>query len=403
MRATLRGLLIATQLIHSSLALAQAEQRVSYADVLARAHQAAPDLIVARSRESIARAEVGIAGTYPNPIFFAGTSTQAARASFGASVPLIILGQRGAAIRASEADLATVRVDGEVAWTDVRAAAAHAFVALWIAERTAKARLDAALLTARLEHTITERVALGAAPELDALRARAERLRAEADAAQAAELVFAAGGDLARWMGSLDGAMLRAAGEPGVPSAPPPFNDLVAQLGANPAIRREVADARAAQARASRERALVRPGLSLELGTDIGDPTMPAPNYRAQLGVEVPVFNQRGAFIEREQAAFGAARARESVERTRARAALEVAYRTFAAATARSNALSLGVVPAADAAAVATEESYTLGRAQLVAVLDAQRVRIDSKLSLLDALAARANAWIDVEHAVGQP
>lgn len=403
MRAKLRGLLVATLLTHSASAFAQAEQRVSYADVLARAHQSAPDLAVARGRESIARAEVGVAGTYPNPTFFVGTSTQAARASFTASVPLVILGQRGAAIRASKADLATVHVDTEVVWTDVRAGAAHAFVALWSAERTASARLDAALLTARLEHTITERVALGAAPELDALRARAERLRAEADAAQAAELVFAAGGDLARWIGTVDGAMLRASGEPSVPPAPPPFNELVAQLGGNPAIRREVSDAHAAEARASRERALVRPGLALEVGTDIGDPTIPSANYRAQLGIEVPVFNQRGAFIEREQAAFGAARARETVERTRARAALEVAYRTFAAATTRSNALLLGVVPAADAAAIATEESYTLGRAQLVAVLDAQRVRIDSKLSLLDALAARANAWIDVEHAVGQP
>ncbi|MEO6575924.1 MAG: TolC family protein, partial [Polyangiaceae bacterium] len=332
-----------------------------------------------------------------------GTSTQAARASFGASVPLVILGQRGAAIRASEADLATVHVETEVAWTDVRAGAAHAFVALWIAERTAAARADAAVLTQRLENTITERVALGAAPELDALRARAERLRADADAAQAKELVFAAGGDLARWMGTVDGAMLRAAGAPDVPAAPPPFNDLVAQLGVNPAIRREVADAQAAAARASRERALNRPALSLDVGTDVGDPTLNGTNYRAQLGIEVPIFNQRGAFIERENAAFGAAKARESVERTRARAALEVAYRTFAAATARSNALLVGVVPAADAAAVATEESYTLGRAQLVAVLDVERVRIESRLTLLDALAARANAWIDVEHAVGQP
>lgn len=403
MRATLRGLFVATLLTYSAPAFAQAEQRVSYADVLALAHRAAPDLAVARGRESIARAEVGIAGTYPNPTFFAGTSTQAARASFGASVPLVILGQRGAAIRASEADLATVHVETEVAWTDVRAGAAHAFVSLWSAERTAIARLDAALLTQRLENTITQRVALGAAPELDALRARAERLRADADAAQAKELVFAAGGDLARWIGTVDGAMLRAAGAPDIPIAPPPFNDLVAQLGVNPSIRREVADAQAAEARASRERALNRPALSLDVGTDIGDPSLNGTNFRAQLGIEVPLFNQRGAFIERENAAFGAAKARESVERTRARAALEVAYRTFAAASTRSNALLVGIVPAADAVAVATEESYTLGRAQLIAVLDAERLRIESRLSLLEALAARANAWIDVEHAVGQP
>ena len=81
---------------------------------------------------------------------------------------------------------------------------------------------------------------------------------------------------------------------------------------------------------------------------------------------------------------------------------LIVAYETFVALSHRLKALDGGVVPAAEAAARATEESYTLGRATLVTVLDSERARIDARLSLLETKAARANAWIDAERAAGQ-
>jgi outer membrane protein TolC len=82
---------------------------------------------------------------------------------------------------------------------------------------------------------------------------------------------------------------------------------------------------------------------------------------------------------------------------------LLVAYRAFEATAARTRALEEGVVPAAEAAASATRESYALGRAALVTVLDAERARLDARLSVLEARAARVLAWIDVEHAIGVP
>jgi outer membrane protein TolC len=86
-----------------------------------------------------------------------------------------------------------------------------------------------------------------------------------------------------------------------------------------------------------------------------------------------------------------------------ASADLAVAYRTFEAVSARSVALGAGVVPAAEAAAKATRESYQLGRASLEALLDAERARIDARLTLLETLAARGNAWIDIERTLGVP
>lgn len=208
-----------------------------------------------------------------------------------------------------------------------------------------------------------------------------------------------------------DGSSLRAQDEPSVPSSAPAFAELRARVNAAPAVRRERAEVNAAEARISRERALVRPILMVDLGFDAWDDTLcpngpcsnPPVNYRGALAVEIPLLNQRGPYIEREQANEAAARTRESAERVRLSSALASAYRTFEAWSASARALSDGVVPAAAAAAAAAEESYTLGRAPLVAVLDAERARIESNLALIDARAQTADAWIEVEHAIGSP
>jgi outer membrane protein, heavy metal efflux system len=381
-------------------------QPIAYDAAIARARAVAPGLAAARAREAVASAEIGIAGLAGNPTVFLGTSTQAAKFSATASVPLLILGQRGAAARAAEADAVTVHVETELAWNEVRSATARAFVGLWLAESLAIARADAARLVQRLEDTVTVRIevgAKGAAPKVEGLRVRAERLRADADAQEAMRRVAGSASELGRWIGVPDGGELRAAGDPLVPGEPPPLATLMARVDGSPAVRRENADARAAEARVGRERALVRPAMTLDLGVDASDPTLPTTNYRAQLGVEVPLFHQRGYYVERELAAASAARARSSAERARAISDLVVAYRVFEATTERAHILGEGVVPAAEAAAVGAEESYSLGYAPLVTVLDAERARIDARIALLEARATRALAWIDVERALGVP
>jgi outer membrane protein, heavy metal efflux system len=390
----------------ASAAGARGEVRVSLDEALRASRRAAPDLLVVRARESVAHAEVSVAGVYPNPSVSAATSTAAAKLSGTVSLPLIVLGQRGAAIDAARADEATVALDTRVSWNDVRQATERAFAALWLSEGVAEARREAAGIEAALEESIVQRVDVGSAPQIDSLRVRAEKLRADADVLEASAHVAAAASELGRWMGVADGDTLRTAGVPVVPDAAPSLAALLAHLDASAPVRREQSDVHAAEARANRERALVRPALFLDLGFDALDPNVTpanATNYRAQLTVEVPLFHQRGAYIERERALGDVARARVQAARALATAELTASYRTFEAATARQSILADAVVPAARAAAKGTEEAYALGRVPLVAVLDAERAVVDARVSALQARAERAVAWADVEHAVGEP
>ncbi len=392
-------------------AWAQAERRVTLDEVLRESRRVAPDLLIARAQQQVAHAEVGIAGVYPNPSASVGTSTQAAKLSGTLSIPLVILGQRGAAIDAAKADETTVKLETQVAWNDVRQAAVRAYIALWLADGVAGARRESAAIEATLEQSVVQRVQVGSAPELDAIRVHAEKLRADDDVLEATAQVTASGSELGRWMGIQDGGGLRAAGNLEAPDVTPALPLLLARLDGNAAVQREQSDVRAADARVERERTLVRPSLGLDLGADLWDPTLLAPgstgtppiNYRAALTFDLPVFNQRGPYIDREKAQGDVARARVQSARLQASAELTAAYRTFEAATARQRTLVDAVVPAAQAAAKATEEAYTLGRAQLVAVLDAERALVDARVTALEAQAARASAWADVEHALGAP
>ena len=380
---------------------AQEHWQISYAQVLDLAERDSPTMRVARAEEGVVASDVGIAGVLPNPTLIGGTSTQTAKYSLGVSVPLVILGQRGAAIRASQAGLDSAHVGTEAIQSDSRASAAHAFVSLWLAERIAKARAKAEQLVSRLDQAVSARVQLGGAPEVEGVRSNALKLRAHADAVQAAQLVRAAAADLGRWIGESDASELRTSGDSSVPDVPPLLSDLLGRVSQGPAVGRERAAARAAQSRADRERAMVRPALTLDLGMDAKDPTLPATNYRAQLGIELPLFTQRAPYIQREDRSAAAAELRARYQMSRLSADVIVAYRTFEAATASKVTLEQAGIPAATAAARSTEESYSLGRATLEAVLDADRTLIDVELSWLDASAARANAWIDVEHAIG--
>lgn len=379
------------------------ETSLTLAQAIDLAHRNAPDLFVAKENEVVAAHGIGVAGIYPNPTLSVGTSTKTAKVSGTLSVPLVILGQIGASKDAARAEYTTVTIESEIVWTEVRASTAHAFVDLWRAERIADARDLASKLADKLDEAVAGRVETGASPPIEGLRAHAERLSVDAASVEATQMIGAARSGLGRWIGVPTGVGLHTVGDLVTPNAPPTLTTLLARLDGNPQVRRESADAAAAEARADRERAYVRPAMFVELGFDYGDPTLDGTNYRGLLGIEVPLFNFRGPLIDREKAAADLARARENSVRARLTAELTTAFLTFEAATSREKALDEAVVPAAKAAADAIEESYTLGRAALVAVLDAERARLDAIVSLVEARVARANAWIEVERLVGAP
>ena len=388
-------------LLAAPSALAQTPRRIGYAEVVRLSGAGSPTVEASRADERAVAADGRAGAAYPNPSVMAGSSTQAARLTVGVSVPLVVFGQRGAALRAGQAAANVAHQDARASAADARASAEQAYVTLWTAERNAISLTQAAQLALNLEATVQARVEVGSAPAVEQLRAHSERLRAAMDAAVAAELVDASASELCVWIGLPIEARLRAAGAPPIPKRPPALAQLLAQLPQSPALQRAQLEIRAAEARLASERAQVRPAMSLDLSAEYFDPTTPTTNYIAQLGLEVPLFNQRGPMIERERWRSEGARFRLGAERKAISSALLVAYRNFAAQARRQQTLVDGVLPAVRAAAQAAEESYGLGRTPLVSVLEARQASINAELDLVATEAARAQYWIEVEHLLG--
>jgi outer membrane protein TolC len=80
----------------------------------------AAELAVARAHVEAARADVQVAGTLATPTLTVLTAQKTARLPASVSQPLPLLGQRGAAVRAAEADADAARRDERVAGLDAR-------------------------------------------------------------------------------------------------------------------------------------------------------------------------------------------------------------------------------------------------------------------------------------------
>jgi cobalt-zinc-cadmium efflux system outer membrane protein len=383
--------------------LAQTPRRISYAEVVRLSGIGASTVEAARADERAADADGRASGSYPNPSVVAGSSTQAARFTVGVSMPLVVFGQRGAALRAGQAAANVMHQATRASAADARASAKQAYVALWTTEQNAISLAQGARLALDLEATVQARVEVGSAPAMELLRARSERLRATMDAAVASELVDASASELCVWIGLPIETRLRAADLPPIPQQPPTLAQLLARLPQSPALQRAQLEIRAAEARVASERAQVRPALSLDLSAEYFDPTTPATNYIIQLGLDLPLFNQRGYMIERERWKIESARFRLGAERRVKSSALLIAYRNFAAQARRAQTLFEGVLPAVHAAAQAAQESYGLGRTPLVSVLEARQASINAELDLVATEAARAQSWVEVEHLLGDP
>ncbi len=399
----------ALYLVFTALAARPARaQPISWSAARDGAESRAPAILVAERRGGVAAEEVHVAEAWSNPVLTFTTSRYTAKLSGAASLPLPLFGQRGTAVRAAEADASTARLDVDVVRSEMRWNATLAWVDTWQASE--RARL-LALTESETDHLLgiaRDRFDAGTAPQLDVIRATADQARARADAEAAAGMVAASASQLAVWLGLDPREPLAIAGGPSLPDALPPIDVLMARAAAHPRLRRDEAEARAADRHVEHERRLRFPAVSLELAVNVGDPTLrseagsPQTDVVGGVSFELPLLSLRQGAIARARARRDLAEAVESVDSLRLRADLEEARRRTLAAERRARTLRSQALPQMELAREMTEESYRAGRADLIRVLEAERAVLDMRLAQSEAVATWARSYADLERAVGQ-
>jgi outer membrane protein, heavy metal efflux system len=376
-------------------------QTLSLVDATRVAMEHSPELAEAASAARAAERAVRGAGALPEPMLsyqawqqplsrpFAPTATN--MHMIGIRQPLPFPGQLGIAERAARSDAEARRGEARARRLAVQALVAHAHVAWWRAHEELRVHLEHMRLAERTLAGVESRYATGSGRQADILRAETDLHRLHADIAGIQESLRSSEALLTAAMGAPDEAL--------PPPAAPPV-----ELPAHGGERPEIAAARAQAERASAAAHLAdraRRAPDLMVGFDyMLMPSFPDA-YSVMVQVGVPWFSSRRA--------SEAERARAEAERTRdaAAAAVNAARYELAEARARAQAakaqlavLEEDVLPRADRTLQAMRASFASGDADLVALIDAERVLLDTRLSAVRQRAALADAAADLRRAL---
>jgi cobalt-zinc-cadmium efflux system outer membrane protein len=355
-----------------------------------------------------ARAEILIASAYPNPEIELAVGRARTRESptergteYEASLmqPIELPGKRRARRTAARAGLAVADREREDFQTALRAEAATAYYTVRHHIRAVALATETAAIAAELEAIVRRRVEGGETPELDLIRARLERLKAQRLIQDRRRRL--AGARIALNVLCGDALPSDFALADSLPVRPEP-------VAAEPARARALAghpellrlDAQVARQRAviERERTAWHPDLkpAVSAGRELD-----TAGYSVSLGVAIPLWN-------RNQGGIAAARAdlqRLEAERERRRLTVdgEVRRALEADANARERLAAFDESLRQGAAEALRIETvlYEQGEHDLLQLLDARRTAQETEAEFLQARYDAAMARIELERAMG--
>lgn len=401
----LRGLATGLLLVFlSSRAAAQEPQetaRIGLAEAQRLAQDRAPDVLLSNARAETVRADVNVAGMYPNPRITVGTTSGTAVVYGNLFIALPLFGQVGTAVDAADAQARVAEAGLEVSRLDARLAVSMAWWALWQANGELRIALDNAARRQRLLDTAQARFSEGAAPRLDVLRAQTEVRRAHGEAAALIEQRVGAVARLAVLLGGTDHGLPDVTGDPNLGPLLLTDTQVESLLADHPLVRRARQLLHAADAVVTREHRARWPLVGVQVGGSFFE-RQPPPAHDVSVGitVEIPLFN--GPLVARAETARRAATTEFETVVVQLRARLLGARADYLSALRRHEAIVNDVLPAAQEAADLAAEAYQSGGLDLTGTLAAEQTRADTLLAVVRATTERGRALASLEHASGR-
>ena len=309
-------------------------------------------------------------------------------------------GKRDARVAAARAELEALGARAKVLRLDVGYQVRKAYTAVIAAEQSLRLTEEARALARSLTETVAEKVRAGAASPIEETRAAVRLHGTSAEVERARREVALARADLALAVGDhgvrsepLEG---RLSEDTKLPDATAPAGPLSASpdlkhLDRQVAVRRSILAAE--QAQSSRD-------ISWRAAAHYNSPDEEA---WLSFGVTIPLFGSgrnRGALaaaaadVDRAEQERAAAERRRTAEWERTQAGLQASAR-------EAEILRDEVLAGAERAFATVQEGYRLGKFPYLDVLDASQVLLEARLQFTAALAALAQARIDVDRLLG--
>ena len=373
------------------------------AQAVARLSSESPRVQALRAAVDVARADVLVAGRWPNPRVTLSREAVAGIAEhyFTVAQPLPITGRRG-----FEVDAATARAEASASRVDdqvrrLRADLRMAYTNLWVAQTRERELTRSRDRLRELAQVLERREAAGEAAGFDRLRAEREVVDMDAERAAAASERARAQGDLVSFFATATEGTIDATGMGTAPLTLPTVEELVARAGTRPsfvALQRE-SDAAAFAERAAGRRGIPEP--ELVAGTKSSNSGAGDTGSIVSVHVSLPLF-------DRGQPERAVARARGSQARAEAEAlrlivrAQVIAWRA-AALERRAIADQYRNAIGANAEQIEriAQVSYEAGERGILELLDAHRIAASARVRQAALDAAVHEADIELEFVSG--
>lgn len=341
------------------------------------------------------------AAVKPGPVFDLETSNILEETSAAMSRTHESGGKRDARVASARADLDRLAAQADVRRLEIGRQVRKAYSAVLAAEQSFALTEESLSLTRSFADTVAEKVSAGAASPIEQTRAAVRLHGAAAGIERARREVALARAELALAVGDPDIRSEPLEGRLPEDTTIPDLAALTAQLSGSSDVQlleREVLVRRGVLAQ---ERAQSTSDITWRAAVNYSRPDQEA---WITFGASIPLFasrRNRGALaaaaadVQRAEMEHAAAERRLAAELERAASGLQASARE--AAILRSNVLT-----GAEQAFATVQEGYRLGKFPYLDVLDASEVLLDARLQYTGALAALAQARIDVDRLLGK-
>jgi cobalt-zinc-cadmium efflux system outer membrane protein len=386
---------------------AEAPRVMSLSQALERTAAASPALATADARLRATEARQRDAARRPNPTLEALAENWGGSLGYGRiettvelRQPLELGGDRGARRDAASAEVDAAHLERKRLQRALASGVAEDFIAAWALQERLWRLRDTRRIAAEAVVAAGQRLAAGAAPSVERIRAAGDLTLAEVAVARTAAELSAARRALAlHWNRSEADFDSLALPRPSL--APPPALDSArTALARHPERALAATDSALAAAHVRMAHAARVPDLDARFGVrDLREAG--GVGWVAGAALQLPLWNsQRGAVDAAEAEWAQAARARFALDR-RLESQLRSAIERLAASTDAFRELDERGVPTADAAFAAVRSDYRAGRLSYLDLVAAQRAALEARLAAVEGAAEVWRARVELERLLG--
>jgi cobalt-zinc-cadmium efflux system outer membrane protein len=382
---------------------AQAPQTLSVTDALARAAEASPAAVAARTARPIDVGGLAVARQRPNPDFGFEYDKETPHWAFVGTVPIEISGKRQRRIDVANATLAVTDAEMSRIIADLRADVRRAYFTAVAANRRITIAQELEALATRARDAAQERFQTGAAPRLEALQAGLAVAQAQNEVTVARGEATAARAELNALLAYPADAAPSLA-DP-LESGPPLSLDAATQqtIASNAelnVLQKRIDEARA---RAGLARALRHPDPSVMGALTYDAPGEFTTGWRLGANIALPVFTTGKADVAVADATVVRAEADRSARLAEITGAVAAALARATAARQTLDRYTGELLPASQQIEQMADESYRAGQTGLPAYLQAVQAAREVRTRALQAGLDYQRALADLERAMGTP